>query len=99
MDRKDVLARLAALEPRLRELGVGGLSVFGSYARDRAVEGSDLDVVVDKAATARFGFEALMGTFHMIQDTFPGVRIDLGTREGLSPYVREAVEQEALRVF
>ena len=47
MDRADVIARLKAVEPALRAHGVAALYLFGSYARDEAGPGSDLDIFVE----------------------------------------------------
>jgi predicted nucleotidyltransferase len=36
MNRNEVIAKLQAVEPRLRAHGVAALYLFGSYARDEA---------------------------------------------------------------
>ena len=46
MNRATVLATLKQLEPRLRARGVAALYLYGSYARDEARPGSDLDIPV-----------------------------------------------------
>ena len=57
MNRNDAIARLKAHEAELRELGVIGLSLFGSVARGDAGPGSDVDIV------ARFDPAAEVGMF------------------------------------
>lgn len=49
MNRADVITRLRSLEPRLRAHGVVSLYICGSYARDEASSGSDIDVLADFA--------------------------------------------------
>jgi predicted nucleotidyltransferase len=47
MRRNDVLARLRQHRPELTALGVSKLFLYGSFARDAAGDGSDVDLVVD----------------------------------------------------
>jgi hypothetical protein len=99
MNRADIIAQLKSVEPALRAHGVAALYLFGSYARDEAHPDSDLDVFVDKAPGRPFGFDELMGSYHALRDALPGIEINFGTRQGLSKYVKDEVEQEALRIF
>jgi uncharacterized protein len=99
MKREDVIARLKSVEPALRSHGVAALYLFGSYARDEAGPGSDLDVFIDKTPGRRFGFDELMGSYHALCDAVPGVEVSYGTRAGLSRYIRDEVERQAVRIF
>jgi uncharacterized protein len=100
MRRDDVIARLKESESVLRAAGVGALYLFGSYARDEADPESDVDVFVDPAPDKDFGFLPFMSAYEALQQAFEH-RLDIGysTRDGLSPYIRSAVEREALRIF
>ena len=99
MNRADVIAKLKAKETDLKSTGVAGLYLFGSYARDEAGPDSDVDVFIDKAPGRRFGFDELMGSYRILEETFPGLEIGFGTREGILKYIREDVERDAIRVF
>jgi uncharacterized protein len=99
MNRAEVIDQLKSLEPELRGHGVAALYLFGSYARDDAGPDSDLDVFVDKAPGRPFGFDELMGSYHALLDALPGIEISFGTRQGLSKYIKDEVEQHALRIF
>ena len=100
MRREEVIARLKEAEPALRSFGVAALYLFGSHARDEARAGSDVDVFVDPAADDRFGFLQFMDAYEILRKSV-GEDVELGysTRTGLSPYIRDAVEHEAIRVF
>jgi uncharacterized protein len=100
MRRDEVIAKLKQTEPDLKKFGVAALYLFGSYARDEAQPDSDVDVFVDAAADKEFGFLPFMNAYEVLQKTF-GDRIEIGysTRDGLSPYIRTDVEQEAVRIF
>ena len=100
MRRTDVISRLKQAEPALRALGVAGLYLFGSYAHDEATADSDVDVFVDPVSEDAFGFLRFMDAYQALERAFEN-RVDIGysTREGLSRYVREDIEREALRIF
>jgi predicted nucleotidyltransferase len=100
MRRDEVIAKLKETEPALKAFGVGALYLFGSHARDEAQGGSDVDVFVDPAPDRAFGFLPFMDAYAAIQKAF-GDQVEVGysTRTGLSPYILEDVEREAVRIF
>ena len=100
MRRDEIIARLKNTEPKLREVGVAALYLFGSHARDEALSDSDVDVFVDPASDASFDFLKYMDAYETIRKSV-GDEIEVGysTRDGLSPYIRANVETEAIRVF
>jgi predicted nucleotidyltransferase len=99
MKRAEVIAKLKAVQPALRAHGVAALYLFGSYAREEAGSDSDVDVFVDRTPGRKFGFDELMGSYHALCDAIPGIEISYGTRAGLSKYVKNEVEQQAVRIF
>ena len=100
MRRDEIIARLKEAEPRLRGFGVAGLYLFGSRARGEAGPDSDVDVFVDPASDASLDFLNYMDAYETIRKSV-GEEIEVGysTRDGLSPYIRANVENEAIRVF
>ena len=72
-----------------------GLALFGSFARDQATDGSDVDILVrfDGPATSRSYF----GVQFYIEDLL-GRRVDLVTDKALRSELRPYVEREALNV-
>jgi predicted nucleotidyltransferase len=100
MRREDVIARLKATEPVLRNRGVEALYLFGSHARGEGRAHSDVDVFVDPAVEEQFGFLEFMDAYQAILRALgEGIEVGYSTREGLSRYVRAEVEREAVRIF
>lgn len=98
MRRDEVISRLKQAEPEIRALGASALYLFGSHARDEAGPDSDVDVFIDKAPDADFGFSEFMGIYLRLQEAL-GAEVGYSTREGLvAPYRRE-IERTAIRVF
>ena len=99
MNRVEIITQLRAVEPALRAHGVAALYLFGSYARGEAGPDSDVDVFVDKAPGRPFGFDELMGSYYAVRNALPEIEVNFGTRQGLSKYIKDEVEQQALRIF
>ncbi len=98
MQTADVISRLKSVEPQLRALGVAGLYIFGSYARNEAGPDSDVDVFIDRAPGAELDLDAFVGAYDVLKAALP-VNVDYGTRSGLSKFIRDDVEREAIQVF
>ena len=94
MRRAEVLRIIAQHERELRDLGVRTLSLFGSVARDEAAPNSDVDLLVE--------FDRPVGYFHLfeVQDRLEailGCKVDLVTKGGLRPELRQNILAEAVR--
>ncbi len=99
MIRAEVIARLKAIEPALRQRGVAALYLFGSHARDEARAGSDVDIFVDPVDDNAFGLMPFMETLAVLEQTFPGIELGYSTRDGNVPCYRPYIEGGAIRVF
>ena len=96
MTRDEVLALLRAHKETLAQrFGVADLVLFGSFARDRAADHSDVDLLVrfDGPATS----ERYFGTQFDIEDLL-GRPVDLVTNSALRQELRPYVEREAIHV-
>lgn len=95
---EDIHARLKALEQPLRERGLKALALFGSTARGTSRPDSDIDVLIDVAPDVKFSLIDLVSVKHFLEDSL-GREVDVVTREGLDPAIRERVIREARAVF
>ena len=96
MNRTEVLDILRTHKPTLADrFGVTELALFGSFARDEATDGSDVDILVryDGPATSKSYF----GVQFYIEDLL-GRRVDLVTHKALRSELRPYVEREAVNV-
>ena len=88
----------AALAELCRRYGIRHLALFGSALRDELGPDSDIDLPVEferdrvpgllRLAVIELDFERLLGR-----------RVDLRTRDDLSPYFRAAVSEEARPLY
>lgn len=96
--KKTILRRLAALEKPLRDRGINSLALFGSVLRGTAGPHSDIDVLIDVAPDVRFSLLDLVNLRDFLQDQL-GHRVDVVTRSGLDPLIRDRVIHAAERIF
>ena len=98
MNREAAINELAARADALRARGVAAAYLFGSTARNEARPGSDLDVFVDIVPGAKFSLLDMIGAQHFLEDEL-AVKVDLVTRNGLLPDLRDDIERDAIQVF
>jgi predicted nucleotidyltransferase/plasmid stability protein len=87
-----------ALEDVCRRHHIVWLAVFGSRARGDAVADSDVDVVVDFAPGMTPGF-GIVRVADALRPVLGGHRVDLVTRRGLSPRLREQILSSAKTLY
>lgn len=97
LTRAWVETRLRAQEGALRNLGIVGLSLFGSTAREEAGEDSDIDVLVDYDP-AQFDLKNLYDIRLELEERM-GAPVHVTVREKLRPEFRRRIEAEAVRLF
>lgn len=96
--REQIQAGLQALEKPLRERGLAGLALFGSVVRGTSRSDSDVDVLIDLVPDARFSLIDLVSVKDFLEDQL-GRKVDVVTREGLDPAIRDRILREACKVF
>ena len=71
--------------------------LFGSYARNEAKAGSDLDILVELDPEFPMGIEFVQMYLDLKELT--GLEVDLLTPDSLSPYVIPRVEKEKILLY
>jgi predicted nucleotidyltransferase len=95
MSKAEVLRILAEHRADLRErFGISSLALFGSVARSKATASSDVDLLVE--------FNHRVGLFHLAEtQAYPEMilgisKVDLITKEGIRPSIKERILNEAI---
>ena len=72
--------------------------MFGSIARGEGTENSDIDLLVDVDPDTRSGRLGILEWVALEEELSrrTGKRVDLVSRQGLSPYIRPFAEREAI---
>lgn len=97
LTRRWVENQLKAQEGALRRMGIVGLSLFGSTARDEAGEESDIDILLDYDH-ALFDLKDLYD-IRLELEAQLGAPVHVTVREKLRPKFRGRIEAEAVRLF
>jgi predicted nucleotidyltransferase len=92
-DRQDVIRQIQVLQPRLRELGVVRLALFGSFCRGEQRDDSDVDLLAE-FAPGKKSFDNFMAVCDLLEASLQR-RVELLTRESLSPHIGPRILQEA----
>ncbi len=97
MTREEAVKRLVAHRDELRAQGIKSLALFGSVARGEACRSSDVDVMIEmNGPIGLFGLSDLKNTIQLIL----GVeKVDLITREGIHPALKNIILSEAIDVI
>lgn len=96
LNRDWVLQQLALHRPKLEQMGVTSLRLFGSVARNEATEDSDLDFLVEFENIPSL-FE-LLAVRYFLEDLF-GCKVDLGMEQSLREHLREPVLENVIHAF
>lgn len=97
MQRAAAIAALKAHEAEFKQLGVEHLFLFGSTARDEALEDSDIDLFFDHPEGS-LGLFALMDVKDAAARIL-GCKTDIMTRRSLHRVLRPEIEASAIPVF
>jgi predicted nucleotidyltransferase len=96
MDKQTVLAKLTDRMAEIRQrFSVKTLAIFGSTARDEASQNSDIDVLV--VFEHKGSFDLFMDLKFYLEELL-AAQVDLVTDKALRPQIRQAIEQEMIRV-
>ena len=98
MNREQVIQALKRHERDIRAGGATALFLFGSALRGEAGPESDVDLFIDYDEAGDFSLIELIRLKMEIAD-YLGREVDLTTRDGLHPVIRNRILAEAERIF
>ena len=94
MKKETVIQRLASIKHQLTEFGVSSLALLGSTVRGENTPRSDIDILVD-FADGQETYTNYLTVCEILQQTFKRYKVDIVTKNGLSPYIGPAILDEA----
>ena len=97
MNKEDILEYLKLHKEELaQKYGVSKIGLFGSFAKDKQTETSDIDlaieIVKEKKSLGNF-----FGLKRELENVF-GKKVDLGIESSLKPIVKEYIKKEIIYV-
>ena len=98
LTKAEIHKHIFSLEKPLRDKGVKSISLFGSAVRNENTPASDIDVLIDTDPEVSFSLLDLVEVKHFLEDNL-GCEVDVVTREGLHPHIKEDILNESEQVF
>ncbi len=88
-----ILSSLKSKKREISKYGIRTIGLFGSYIRDEQTENSDIDILVDFEPDKE-NFDNFMAVYDMIEQMFKDQRVEIVTKNGLSPYIGPKILNE-----
>jgi uncharacterized protein len=88
-----ILSLLKEKKADLSEKGILAVGLFGSYARGEQTEQSDIDILVD-FDPEKETFDNYMAVYELLENLFQNTKVEVVTRNGLSPYIGPKILNE-----
>ena len=94
MTTKDnILQKLKSHKPELSKYGIRNVGLFGSYLYDAQSTDSDIDLLID-FEPEKENFENYMAVYDLFENLFKNEKIEVVTKNGLSPYIGPRILSE-----
>ncbi|MCE2403410.1 nucleotidyltransferase family protein [Candidatus Poribacteria bacterium] len=94
----EIREQILSLEKPLRDKGVKSIFLFGSAVRNENTSASDIDVFIDTNPEVPFSLLDLVEVKYFLEDNLR-CEVDVVTREGLHPHIKESIINESEQVF
>ena len=83
INKEIILQKLKEVKPLLAEkYNLTELALFGSYSRNEQTEESDIDIMVSMATP---DFRNLSHIAHVVEDLFPGEKVQIVSKGAIRP--------------
>ena len=86
----EILKILQDEKTRLRELGIYGIGLFGSYIRGEATEVSDIDILIDITEDTILSLFSLVELEQSFTEKFR-TKVDIAIRKDLKPGIGKKI--------
>jgi hypothetical protein len=92
-----ILSKIKDKKSEFSELGIKHIGLFGSYVRDEQSENSDIDILLD-FDPEKENYDNYMAAYDLIELLFKNEKVEVVTKNGLSPYIGPKILGEVLYV-
>jgi uncharacterized protein len=95
--RDYILATIKTHKQDLSKFGILNIGLFGSYVRNEQSDKSDIDILIDFDPDKE-NFDNYMAVYDLIEELFKDKKIEIVTKNGLSPYIGPGILNEVVYV-
>lgn len=98
MTTKDyILSTIKTHKVELKKFGIQNIGLFGSYVRNEQSKKSDIDILIDFDPDKE-SFDNFMAVYDYFERLFKNEKVEIVTRNGLSPHIGPKILKEVLYV-
>jgi len=91
--KESILATIKFHKSKLMKLGIREVGLFGSYLRNEQSEKSDIDILIDFEPDKE-NYDNYMAVYDFFEELFENERVEIVTKNGLSPYIGPMILNE-----
>lgn len=91
--KEEIFKILKKHKSELTKFGIRNVGLFGSYLRNEQTETSDIDLLIDFDPKNE-NFDNFMAVYDLFERMFSNERIEVVTKNGLSPYIGPKILNE-----
>jgi len=95
--REYILTTIGSNRDKLARYGIRKVGLFGSYARDEQSPESDIDILIDFEPDHE-NYDNYMAVYDILEQLFNTEKVEIVTRNGLSPHIGPNILNEVLYV-
>lgn len=95
--KENILKKLKANKLEFSKYGIRTIGLFGSYLRNEQSSESDIDLLID-FEPEKENFDNYMAVYDLFESLFKNEKIEVITKNGLSPYIGPRILSEVLYV-
>lgn len=95
--KEQIIKTITSTKPELQRFGIRNIGLFGSYLRDEQTKTSDIDILIDFEPDKE-NYDNYMAVYDIIERLFLNERVEIVTKNGLSPYIGPRIVNEVLYV-
>ncbi len=93
--KRELINILKNNKQKIQKYGAKNIGLFGSYIRDEQKEHSDIDILVD-FYPEKENFDNFMAVCDYIENLFSREKVEIVTKNGLSPFIGPKILKEVL---
>ena len=98
MTTKDyIVSTIKTNKQEFLKFGIKDIGLFGSYLRDEQSAKSDIDILIDFEPDKE-SYDNFMGVYDIFERLFMNEKVEIVTKNGLSPYIGPLILKEVLYV-
>jgi predicted nucleotidyltransferase len=88
-----IIELLKSHKSELSKFGIRSVGLFGSYIRNEQSSQSDIDLLIDFEPDKE-NFDNLMAVYDLFEKLFLDEKVEVVTKNGLSPYIGPKILKE-----